>query len=91
MWVIDKSFIDSEDGCLDGASYKPVEICGPSGWSPGIRAIYPFRMYDDDEILYYEGYCTAESFDPLDDFGCPNAGCTIIKYHNHRNREWETI
>lgn len=47
-----------------------------------------FRMYDDDHILYYEGYIWSsqgnipgdEHFSPLDDFGAPNAGCTTIFY-----------
>jgi hypothetical protein len=45
-----------------------------------------FKMYDDDNELYYEGYCIfrdgEEGFYPLEDFGEPNAGCTGIKYRN---------
>tara|TARA_R110000803_G_scaffold59101_4_gene117467 strand:- start:3539 stop:3823 length:285 start_codon:yes stop_codon:yes gene_type:complete len=41
-----------------------------------------FRMYDDDGNPIYEGYITGDfdGFEPLDDFGTPNAGCTAIKY-----------
>ena len=40
-----------------------------------------FSMYDDDDICYYEGiiYGDYDGFEPLDDFGMPNAGCTYIK------------
>ena len=53
-----------------------------------------FQMGDDDGTLYYDGYmlhgdkiCSltneaeeSDGFEPLDDFGEPNAGCTWIKY-----------
>ena len=40
-----------------------------------------FSMYDDDDECYYIGriYGSYEGFEPLDDFGMPNAGCTMIK------------
>jgi hypothetical protein len=55
---------------------------------------YTFRMYDDDGILYYTGklatYADKPSDDallaPLADFGKPNAGAVLIKYHGHS--EW---
>ena len=38
-------------------------------------------MYDDDDNCYYEGmiYGDYYGFEPLDDYGMPNAGCTYIK------------
>lgn len=46
----------------------------------------PFKMYDDDGILCYHGeiYGEYDGFEPLDDFGAPNDGCTAIKI----NGEW---
>ena len=40
-----------------------------------------FNKLSDDDILYYTGYICGEydGFEPLDDFGMPNAGCTSIK------------
>jgi len=40
-----------------------------------------FEMFDDDDNLYYKGLIVGEfdGFEPLDDFGMPNAGCTAIK------------
>ena len=46
----------------------------------GKGKLHKFRMYDDDGNLYYEGVCTELEFDPLDDYGMPNAGCTYMKY-----------
>ena len=49
--------------------------------------------YDDDGILYYKGYLygdDADGFEPLDDFGMPNAGCVDIKYKSN-NGEWESL
>lgn len=45
-----------------------------------------FKLFDDDGELYYTGYgkplTEVEGFEPLDDFGMPNAGCTDIRYDN---------
>jgi len=37
-------------------------------------------MFDDDMNLYYEGKIIGDydGFEPLDDFGMPNARCTSI-------------
>ena len=49
-----------------------------------------FRMYDDDDVLYYEGALVGwDEFAPLDDFGGPNAGCTRIDYFEHG--EWRPL
>jgi len=38
-----------------------------------------------DSELYYEGYLVGgDDFEPLDDFGMPDAGATEIRY----NGEW---
>jgi hypothetical protein len=39
-------------------------------------------MKDDDGITYYEGeiYGDYDGFEPLDDFGTPNAGAVSIWY-----------
>lgn len=55
-----------------------------------------FRMYDDDGELYYSGVRTGESdyehgFEPLEDYGTPNAGCTRIDYYNPDTKTWETL
>lgn len=40
-----------------------------------------FKMYDDDGEHYYSGYLLGgDGFEPKDDFGEPNAGCTEIRY-----------
>jgi len=43
-----------------------------------------FRMTDDDGEVYYVGRIILDDntsgFEPLDDFGMPNAGCTSIEY-----------
>ncbi len=42
-----------------------------------------FKLIDDDGIVYYHGRLlgqTVSGFEPLDDFGTPNAGCTSIEY-----------
>jgi len=55
-----------------------------------LKYLYKFRMFDDDGELYYEGYSIDNSsFDPMDDFGTPNAGVTEIKYVN--NGKFETL
>lgn len=51
-----------------------------------------FRMYDDDGELYYSGWAKPDTeFDPLEDFGTPNAGCTSISYYSHTKLIWEQL
>lgn len=56
-----------------------------------------FQMLDDDGELYYEGvvawatdYKNGSGFEPLDDFGRGNAGCTEIRYRD-TDGEWRTL
>ena len=52
-----------------------------------------FRMSDDDGEIYYYGYIVGdyEGFEPLDDFGLPNAGCAHIEYKNPQTKEYEEL
>jgi hypothetical protein len=63
-----------------------------------------FRIYDDDRELYYTGLRTGEAepcgwedgFEPLTDFGTPNAGATEIRYLkppdvSNPKEIWETL
>jgi hypothetical protein len=51
-----------------------------------------FRMKDDDGQVYYHGRIAGDydGFEPLDDFGAPNAGCTSIEYRG-TNGGWEQL
>lgn len=50
-----------------------------------------FRLLDSDDEVYYYGRTDEEgSFEPLDDFGQGNAGCTAIQYRNAAG-VWETL
>ncbi len=50
-----------------------------------------FRMLDDDGELYYQGRIVGqfEGFEPLDDFGMPNAGATVIEYL--KDGQWQPL
>jgi len=71
---------------------------GPHGCpltSDEITAVgIPFRMLSDDGEPFYEGLYTGPDdetlFAPLDDFGMPNAGATVIQYRNAAG-EWEAL
>lgn len=48
---------------------------------------FNFKLFDDDSILYVEGFSTIKnSFEPLDDFG-RLYGCTEIHYLNNKKFE----
>ena len=56
----------------------------------------PFRLYDDDGELYYEGLMNEAAMDafgdgrdPLYGFGMPNAGCTRLDYEE--NGSWKVL
>ena len=76
-WIITKDLIDTD----------AVGVFGPRGVSEtAVSALkagdgFKFRMLDDDGEVYYRGLSDEpDTFDPLDDFGTPNAGCTDIQY-----------
>ena len=50
-----------------------------------------FRMKDNDGTIYYHGeiYGDYDGFEPLDDYGMPNAGCTSIEYNE--KGEWKQL
>ena len=51
-----------------------------------------FRMYDDDGNHYYSGFLIGgDGFEPLDDYGTPNAGCTEIKYREPGTGKYITL
>jgi len=72
-WIITRDTLPFDD-------LGDVGTIGPSNCKLSVEEIKkgkPFRMYDDDGELYYEGFIAGdfEGFEPLDDFGGPNSGC----------------
>lgn len=81
MWVITKDFTDEEN----------VGVCSNDFQEERRGELaYKFRMYDDDDVLYCEGLCHDNNFDPLDDYGEGALGCTSIYYLNSNNN-WELL
>jgi hypothetical protein len=72
-WII------TEDIVTEG-EYEGTQ--GPYDCDPDLDT-YPrsFELYDDDGILYAKGmlYGQYAGFEPLDDFGEGNWGCSAIK------------
>lgn len=97
-WIIDKDHVDGDDvkdGCagVRGPRDAPQALLDRLANSEGL----PFRMRDDDGELYYEGRLvrTYDSYDddllgPLQDFGMPMSGATIIEYENE-DGSWEEV
>lgn len=83
MWYISKDKID--DGEAVGQYNCRKDVKNVEDIKPLCKE--KFRMSDDDGEIYYYGYSNdSSSFDPLDDFGMPNAGCTAIEYYE--DGEW---
>lgn len=83
-WIITKDFVD--DDKVDAKGCEIDELVNTLGFTEA------FRMYDDDGNLYYQGLAKPNAnFDPLDDFGMPNAGCTDIAYRNKINGKYESL
>jgi hypothetical protein len=96
-WIIDRDYISSGEDRVPskkGTNAFAVGVCSRS-WlkltsEQRKKATARFRMLDDDGNVYYGGRCTADvEFQPLDDFGMPNAGCTTIQFRE--NGEWRTL
>jgi hypothetical protein len=93
-WIVTKDFIEDESKCIE------VDVIGPRGCpftkEELISKGTPFKLFDDDGNLYYEGFVIADAnapesiFGPLDDYGGPNAGCVDMKVLNS-NKEWEFV
>jgi hypothetical protein len=71
-WAITRDYIDNG---------SEIGLTGPSNKSRHTANETAFKMYDDDGELYYAGtiWGDFDGFEPLDDFGTPNAGCTEIR------------
>lgn len=94
-WIIDVDHI-AEPDTPRGTLQNAVGLMGGIDSDPELIVNEPtekFRMYDDDDNLYYEGRIAGdyEGFEPLDDFGMPNAGAVSIKYPNRDTGEWEEL
>lgn len=88
-WIIDQDLICvGEDIGSKGPSQASNTLLGRLQSGEGIE----FRILDSDDTLYYSGRILGdyEGFEPLDDFGCPNAGATDIQYKNQLGK-WETL
>lgn len=87
------SFVITRDH-LDGHSSKKVAEYKKLGYTKH------FKLYDDDGILYYEGYLHPENaekhheydaeFAPLN-WAMADSGCTEIKYRNKDTGKYETF
>lgn len=92
-WIVTKDYTEE----YDGKTFSKVSVIGPRDCLLEKEELikgHPFKMYDDDKILYYEGFLVGdktseEGFSPLEDYGTPNAGCTMIKYLN--KGKWELL
>lgn len=86
VWVITDDYVDGG---------KDVGVTGPR--SAGANATVgkdegvAFRMKDDDGEVYYLGRIkgTFQGYEPLYDFGMPNAGCTSIELRE--NGSWKPV
>ena len=98
-WIITRDVLAQEN---DGQFGDETGVAGPRRISNADYADllagkgHPFRMYDDDDVLYYEGLLLGDKdgddgFTPIDDFGTPNAGATRIDYYDEKLDIWITL
>lgn len=80
-WIIDIDH-EADQTAKAGTNLNAVGVSGRVGKNDKpAEFTCKFRMLDDDRNVYYEGRADRNgTFDPLDDFGEPNFGCTIIQY-----------
>lgn len=82
-WIITTDLVDAP-----GTNLNAVGMTGSKGANPALLATLAngggdtFQLYDDGHDCYYTGRIVGsyKGFEPLDDFGAPNAGCTGIKF-----------
>ena len=93
-WIITK------DDIAEGDADSSVGVTGPRDITEQQEFLLrkgegrTFYLYDDDKLLYYTGRAIHDGtsdgeygidFGPLDDFGLPNAGCTLIKWEGDKD------
>ncbi len=89
-WIITKDHLTEESDDSEVGVIGPRDI--PESLEAQLKAGkgHTFRMYDDDGELYYTGKAVwsakgepseAGMVAPLRDFGTPNAGAVLIKWH----------
>lgn len=99
-WIVTKDYVDNFDGSGEfdpKKQLKEVTVIGPRKCELTKEELlqgHPFKMYDDDDNLYYEGFYVGDktsegAFDPLDHYGTPNAGCTKIFYK--KGNKWDQL
>lgn len=80
MWKITRDYINPRCG-------DPIDK--PQSWTwdeakAATKTLFKFRLLDDEGEVYFHGVSTSnndsKAFQPLDDFGCPGYGCTMIEY-----------
>jgi len=79
-WIITEDLVADHDW-PEGTNGNAKGVVGPRHADESITDNKTaFRMHDDDGECYYKGYIFGDfdGFEPLDDFGMPNAGCTKI-------------
>jgi len=79
-WVINRDHM-AEPGTQEGTNENAKGIVGPRDPYQGADEMAHFSMWDDDGDCIYSGqiYGEYDGFEPLDDYGTPNFGCTGIK------------
>jgi len=86
-------------GPVGASRAQLIDALDPKVKTPGVpKKLELFQMLDDDDKLYYRGIFVTfgapghevSGFEPLDDFGRQNAGCTTIQYITTAGT-WETL
>lgn len=99
-WVITKDY-NPTPGAPSGtnANAHGMRSRGCPNWMLTRPGLLPFRLLDDDANVYYEGVMVpfdehndfADGFEPLDNFGEGNAGCTSLEYLDPKTDCWELL
>ena len=97
-WIITDDKI-TDGKAKPGTCDNAVGVIGPHGVDTDIINRLKngegekFRMYDDDKEHYYSGRIIqskhTSGFEPMEDFGAANAGCTEIRYFE--NHKWTQL
>ena len=95
-WILTRNHLEYEERS-EGVTQKVV--LGPRNIGENLETALrrgegsAFRMYDDDGNLYYSGKIVGDysGFEPLDDYGEPNAGCTDIKMIDKKSKKWVSL
>lgn len=86
-WIITADLLCNEDE----GDISEVNTTSRGYEGDGSNLHVRFRLLDADGEVYYRGLMADFGFEPLNDFGLPNAGANTLEYQDRITEAWTEL